>query len=404
MVFDFLYNKKESTALLIDIGNGSIGGAFISTDSGKVPRIIYNVRLPFIVVDKPDTLNLVSGMDILLDGVLNILIKNGFKQEYWKNREKKLTSALITFSSPWFQLKTKQIDILRDESFFITEEFLDDIIKKEEKIFEKELSGGSDNTKSNSFKIIEKSIIHAKINGYTINNVIGKKTKKFDAFICMSLIPENIEDKVQSAILKYVNIQKEKIIMHSFPMVSFSTIRDLFIENSDFIIMDVTGEITDLSLVRDSAIVQTVSFPSGRNFIIRQIAKTFDVQTEIAESMLHIYLSNKANSSVSGSIENILTNIEKEWSIHFERALRELSKEMVLPKKVYITSDSDVAKFYVDFLKLSKTDSTFEFRKNIDITHVNHDTLSHLCQSNARALPDEFIEILAIFYNKILKN
>ena len=390
MFFDFLHIKKEETVLLIDIGNGSVGGAFVLFRSGHLPKILYALRLPISVSEKTNASKLLDNITILLGKLLGILVKTGFT----------VSSVFISFSSPWVFLKTKHITVSQNKSFVITKAFILDIVEKEEKVFQKELSKDSPIGYLGQFYTIEKSIVHTKINGYSINDSIDKKTKTFDAFLCLSVVEKTFSDKVDDIILKHTHIGKEKILMHSFPLISFSVIRDIFSDSSDFIIMDITSEVTDMTLVKDNIITQTVSFPFGRNFIIRQIAKGFSVSNEIAESMLHIYSRNKTDSFTSSRIQEVLKDILQEWSIYFEDTFLALSTEGLLPKKVYITADSDIAFIAIEFLKLEIMDSTADFRKNLDITYIDYKILSNFYESDPKVFKDEFIDILAVFYNK----
>ena len=403
-MFNFLNSRRNEVSLMVDIGNGSIGGAFVLFSKKEVPRLLYSLRLPFKVSDRPDSDRLFKGMGTLLDELLSTMIKKGFNSDYLQGNKRKIESALVTFSSPWFMSKTKHINLAKDKPFIVSRAFMDDITEKEEQIFEKELLKDNNDLKDNSFEVIEKSVIHTKINGYTLLDIIGKKTKLLDAFLCMSIVEKSIKNKVDDLILKYTHIPKEKIFMHSFPLVSFVTIRDIFHDTSNFIIMDITGEVTDLTLVLDDIITKTVSFPSGKNFVIRQISKAFKVPSEIAISTLHAYTAEKTNDFIHKQMQAVFTDIEKEWSIYLEESLAELSPNMVFPSNLYITSDSDIVPLYLDFLKLSKTDSTSTWRNNLNIIHLNQEIISSLYKNNSTMPSDEFIGTLSIFYNKLFQN
>ena len=315
---------------------------------------------------------------------------------------KKIEKVLVTFSSPWFALKTKHINLVQQNYFLITKDFLDDIIEKEKKVFEKLLSG--EDSPNKSFEIVEKSIVHTKINGYEMSNSLGRKTKNFDAYLCLSVVGKSTIDIVHNAILKNSHIPADMVSIHTFPVVSFIVVRDIFSANSDFIIMDITGEVTDLTLVEDNVVIKSISMPSGRNFIIRQIAKKLDLSAEIAESNLHLYAEGKLDEKTKIQIQTILLDVEKEWSIYLESAIQEFSSQKNIPSTVYLTVDSDVAPIYKDFLSLVKTDSTAEFRKNMNLIHINKETLSHFYETQMEVEVNEFMAILAVFYNKLFQD
>ncbi len=339
-------------------------------------------------------------MSTNLEEQLLAISKEGFTHTYWQGKSKTIESAIVSFSSPWFVLKTKHLVISNEKDFLVSEAFLDDVIDKEEIVFVSELA----NDTQDAFEIIEKNIIHTKINGYTLNNPLGKKTKNLDAVLCMSAMDRGVVERVFNSVLRHSQIPKEKIALHTFPLVSFTVIRDFFSSGSDFLIMDVTGDMSDITLVQDSVIMQTVSMPSGRNFILRQISKAFDVSIEIAESMLHLYNTEKIQDTEKQKMQELIELVEREWAIYFENALLELSPSLSLPANLYLMAESDVSIIYNNFLSLSKVDSTASFRKSVNIISIDENSVLKFYRNDSIGKADEFIVFVSLFYKKILNS
>lgn len=398
----FFSKQKEEVSLLLDIGNGSITGALVLYRKGDIPEFLYSAEVPFIISEKTNASKLVEEMSGLLQILLDETAKQGFKHSYWKSKTKKVDGCLVSFSSPWFVSKTKHIELSNTVPFVITKDFIEDIIRKEEVLFTKELipSNGTEN----NFKVIENSIVHTKINGYTLENSIGKKTKNLDAFLYMSVVSGQIINKVENVIYKTTHIPKDRVLIHTFPLVSFTVIRDVFSASSDFVLIDITGEVTDITLVQNDVIMKSVSIPSGRNFMVRQIMKYFGVTSEIAESTLKLYTEDRLDKDDQTKMESVFIDVEKEWSIYLENGLNELSPKMVLPGNVFLTADEDVSSIYINFLKLSKTDSTAMFRKGLNINHVSMEKTMSFYKADSTIRTNEFAVILAIFYNKVINN
>lgn len=402
-IFSIFKNVKEEVSLLVDIGNGSITTSLVLFKEKELPEFLFVESSNFLVGSSPDARKLIGDMEKTLDSLLHSLIKNGFSHKYWQNKRKNIDSALIVFSSPWFTSKTNHIHLSQEKDFVITNKFLNDVLTAEEDRFIKELTKNLPNTDSGLFNIIEKSIVHTKINGYILDSVIGKKTKQFDTFIHMAIVGRNITQKIEELISRYAHIDEDRIVFHTFPLVSFSVIRDIFHTTSDFVIMDVTSDVTDITLVQNDIIIKSVSMPCGRNLILRQVSKALDSSIEIAESMIKLYIDNKLEKENLEKIERVLVDLEKEWAIYLENALQELCVDMHLPKKVYLTSETDSAFFFEKFLMLSKTDTTSDFRKNIDITKIERETLSAFYKTDFKSKTNQFIGMVALFYNKFFQ-
>ena len=147
-------------------------------------------------------------------------------------------------------------------------------------------------------------------------------------------------------------------------------------------------------MVRDGVISKVVSFPSGRNFIIRQIAKSFKVNFEIADSLLHLYIDNKADKDVITKMTSVLLNVKKEWLIYCENALADLSGGFAFPSVVFITSEDDVASIYEDFIKNSNVSSNPlpVFDQNADVIKIDTKLLANDYNPTPKFSYDEFIE------------
>jgi cell division ATPase FtsA len=270
----------------------------------------------------------------------------------------------------------------------------------DKKIFGDELRAGEDEKDlygDSGFFALEDIFTDFKINGYSITNCLGQKTKNFNASLYISAVSKSVGDIVHDQISKYFSIKTENISVHTFPFVSFVVCKKLFSSLQNFLLVDISAEMTDIIFVSKESVVGVVSFPSGRNFIVRQIAKKFAVSAEIAESLLRVWNAKKSDDETTAKIQEVISDAEKEWSIYFENAFVELAKNATLPPVVCLVAGEDVESVYSDFLKTPKDDSTAEFRKNIQIFCLDTATMSHLYDSNPKFRPNVFLSVLTIF-------
>ncbi len=398
----FAYSRDNEVVLLVDIGNGEVTSALSLHKVSGIPEILESQTEPYAVVEKIDSTKLIESMASLVDKSVKKLLENSVKNERFKGKSIKIKRIMVSFSAPWFAMKTKHILIDKEETFVITKDFINEITKKERDDFESDLAKvNPENT--GQYSIIETSILHTKINGYAIDNSINKKTKKFEAYVCMSAVPDVVEKKVVDILIKHTHALRGDISLHSFPVISFSIVRDHFSNEQDFILADVTGEVTDLTLVTDGKISVSTSLPFGRNTLIRIIAQKLCVSTEIAESNLNMYMRENMSADNSASIENAMQMIEKEWAIYLEDTLHTLSPDLVLPKNLYLTASDDVAPLFVKFFKLEKSDATGVWRKKLVITHIDKEKIGKICVFDKHLLVNEFVGMLANF-NFTLQN
>lgn len=397
-MLSFFNNTDKESSILIDIGNGTITGSIVVFERNKKPLFVYIVRNFFSISEKLEAQKLEIEMNNLLEQTLESIMKKGFEGKYWQNNRKKINKVMISFSSPWFLSKTKTIEISNDKEFIITKNFLLDVLSKEIDIYKKELEVEHG---WEYFEVVEKSIIHSKINGYVLDESVGKNTKNFNASLHISVVHNVFLDKVMDTVHKHTHLSKEKVHVNTFPLVTFSVLRDSFTKESDFMFMDITGEITDITLVKDDIIDKTVSIPSGKNFVVRQVAKNLSISTELAESTVKMFLNKKLDEQNTIKVSDILVATEKEWSIYLENALMELSPSLTLPSTLFLTIDKEYSDIYENFLKTPKMDQTNLFRKNLNLNRLDMNTLNSFYENQSGYILDEFIVILALFYKKI---
>jgi hypothetical protein len=392
-----LFEKSEKVSLLVTIGSGLISAGLVAFADGQKPTIIYSVFLPFKIEESPEKNKLASTMNSLLGQVLSLVIKDGLSQAYWKGKKKHIYSALVSFSSPWFVSKIKKIELQEGKAFVVGQSFIQSILESEKKIFVDEINGDKSKKSPDNIIVIENAFTDFKINGYSITNYLGQKTKNLTTSLYMSAVPKSVVDIVYGQLSKHFSIKAENISMNSFSFISFAVSENLFPALNDFLLVDVTAEMTDVVLVNKKSVAEIVSFPSGRNFIIRQIARKFGVSTEIAESLLRMSAGKKSDDETTTQMQEVLSDAEKEWSIYFENAFTELSKSAVLPPIVCLTAGEDVSDLYSGFLEIQKEDQTAEFRKNIQVFHLDERAMSHLYNTDPKFKPNVFLSVLTVF-------
>lgn len=390
--------KKGDVCLILDIGNASLAASLVSFVPGALPEALYTIRLPLSVSDHAHPEKLQSILLSELELALRAISETGFTHEYFRTHQKKIRKVLCVCASPWYVSRTKHVVITNEKPFVITKDFLEDVLKKEVDIFETELKSGSHGEEfKDGILVMEKSIADAKVNGYSIENPIGQKTNSCDVTLYLGIGSKELTKRILVQIDKFFHIPEQDIIWHSFPLVAHTALQKVYPHERSYILCDVTGEVTDLTLVMDGTVGQTVSFPSGKFFLIRRLSQVMQVPTEVAQSFLHLWQSGAADAQSAQKIEETLMDAEHEWSIYFEDALSSLGNVNTIPQKVFLTVDTDVAPLFVQFFKTSKTDLTASWRKGVSVVHMSEDLLKNFYTSPQSLIFDECIALESIF-------
>jgi hypothetical protein len=159
------------------------------------------------------------------------------------------------------------------------------------------------------------------------------------------MMSKNVMEKVREVLEKVFHA--DTIAFHSFALASFLTIRDLFYNDDNFILVDISGEISDVSIVYNDILYETVSFPLGRNSVVRELQKEEKMLPEEAHSALRLSAEGALAPPAAGAV----TRIEKKWLDALKEALRSLGGDLPLPQKMFVTADRDVSSWFERTLK-----------------------------------------------------
>jgi hypothetical protein len=392
-------NKKE-TVLVLDIGSGSVAGSFVEFSRNKLPKIVYVKRVPIKLIESLSGVRFKKEMIKSLKEVLHDLSKNGLLY-IEKSSKNNLKRAYCSLASPWFVSEAKTVKIKKEKSFIITEKFISDFIEREESEFENSNLSKYGSNKKYQSEVIERKLVDIKLNGYKTQDPLGKKAKEIDISIFFSMSQENILDSIEEVVSKYLYISE--ISFHSFTLASFSSIRDMYETVSNFLFLDITAEVTDVSLIKNGNILDTMSYPVGKNSVIRAVSKKLKTTTTEALSSLNLLFSGSLNKTKSDLLTRALEAPKKTWSEGFQKALIALSKGVSVPTTVFFTSDMEISSWFGDivkseeFIQFSMTDSPFI------VSFINCSSLDAYIDFRGKAEKDTFIAVESIFFNRMFE-
>jgi hypothetical protein len=124
------------------------------------------------------------------------------------------------------------------------------------------------------------------------------------------------------------------IRFQSFPFVTFTALKTVMGTSSDLLLIDIGGETTDLILIREGILEETISFPMGENFLVRKIANVFHFPFEESFSLLRQYIRGDLHSDTHKKIQEIAEDAGGRWCRFFEDCAKESPDFSSLPKNL----------------------------------------------------------------------
>lgn len=382
--------KVEDLILIFDIGSSSVGGAFFRVQKDGSPKIIYTIREPFLLSE-----------NVKIDELFNIAIQ-ALKVVATKASLQGLgvpSKIFCVLASPWHASQTRKIKYEQNSPFLFTKELADSLIQKEISNFELEHSQTPDHSIS-KIKTIEVKNMKTVLNGYTLNEPLNKKAKELEMTIFISMSHEEIFTKIEEAINRH--FASSTIIYASFLMASFVVGRDLFINQEKFVLVNIGGEITEVSMVKKDILSESSSFPMGRNFIIRGFANELKISLDEARSTISMYKDSHVEKTYAKNVDQVLLKIKTEWLKSFQSTLASLSRDISIPATIFITVSDDLASFFADTIRTEQFNQYTLTESKFRVVFLNTQSLHGIALFEDNVVRDVPLLIESIYINRFL--
>ncbi|MDD5318444.1 MAG: hypothetical protein PHF79_01290 [Candidatus Pacebacteria bacterium] len=381
---------RSTVSLIIYIGNGVVKGALVG--NSKVPYVIHteSVDIPFQEVADP------SRLESLALGALDTVCQNikikGFPRLAEKKFSAHISRTSCVFSSPWYISQTCLVKKKSEKPFVVKDSIMDELIKTAEQEIEK-------NHTNQGLVPIEKRVVSVSLNGYHLSSPLHKTAHQIDLSLFLSFAEKNIVQKVTSTITKHLH--PGKLTLHSLSLVAFSTARDIWSSLGHFMLVDVTSELTELTLIKNNAISETVTFPYGKNALVRSLSQDMHVTGEVASSLLRLWQSKSIDPSMQAKVEAAIKKARADWLSFFSKTLTSLSVGTSLPSRFLLIAHDDISPLFSDFVE-GEQYNQFSFAEgNFSVTRLTSADVAKYCSFDPEAEQDVVLTFSTLFDQKL---
>lgn len=387
----FSSSKKEGELVLVfDIRSSSVGGTFFWAQKSGVPKIIYSIR-EYITIENELNINRLLSLTLKsLEKVASMMSKKGLGTP---------SKIFCVLSSPWYVSQTRTIRLEKDTPFIFTSKFADDLIRKEIVIFEEEYLNRH---KKDIEKIepIELKNMNINLNGYPTRNPFNQKAKELEMNIFISMSEAKVLESIKTVINKYFHIENIKFC--SFAMASFTVSRDMFVHQESFMLVNIGGEITDISMIKKDVLRESLSYPMGCNFFVRNGASELKTTNDEAKSFLSLYKDGHMEKMSLKKIEIVMEKLKMEWLKKFQESLSNITNDISIPATIFITVDEELANFFSDIIKTEEFNQYTLTESKFRVIFLGTQSLHGIAIFDRNVPRDAFLIIEAIYINNFL--
>lgn len=382
--------KRDKLALVFDIKSSHVGGALFLVPKSGVPKIIFSVREPIVIEKSIEADRFLSLALKSLDIVASRIYASGLGAP---------EEIFCILSSLLYVSQTRIIELKKNAPFVFTSKLADGLIEKEISLFEAEhlekyLRAGA------PVKLIELKNIKTMLNGYETPDPINQKAKELDMTIFISMGGEDILKKIEETIKKHFHAKR--ITFSSLALSSFAVIRDIYSKKENFLLINIGGEVTDISMIKNNILRESISFPCGINFMIRGVASLFPCSLGEAESYISLFKDGHAADSVAKTLAPIINKLKMEWLRQFQDSLSNLSNDISVPADIYLTVDKEMASFFSETIKTEQFNQYTLTASKFEVTSLDPEIFHGLVAFQENVVHDTFLIIDSIFISRFL--
>ncbi|MCC2630872.1 MAG: hypothetical protein K0S38_681 [Candidatus Paceibacter sp.] len=403
-MFSLFKKPEEEIVAVFDIGNGSIGGSLVKFSKYDHPIILYTHREPLTYIPHATPKHLVGGMLKLLKSVASHLAKDGLMHiktsPFGGHR---LRDAHCVFASPWYISQTKVVKTTQEKPFTIVKDTLNDLVKKEQEEFNAAIKEGKyAEVFGPDAMLLEKRVINIRVNGYAVDEPIGKQGRELELTLFSSFISKEILSEVENVL--HASFAVRNIHHYSYAYVAWNGTTLMFPDIHDYFFVDVSGETTDISLIVKDILVETISFPIGRSTLLRRVVKEMEISPDVALSYLTMNYAGTLEKNFSEKLTGVLKPLEEEWRAEIIKILTNLRQHYRLPRTTFLTSDSDTAGFFNSAVSKTLPVELNIPQSSLAVTFLSPDKVHPHVFELEGVVHDSFIGIESVFLNALFKN
>lgn len=388
---DLFSRRTPRSIILIEIGSRGVSTAIIrsgeETPLGHQASVLASSHLPFRVHRTLNSETFTRTALGTMEAALEKLAASARGIEGIGDAE-----VVCTVSSPWHVSKTVTVSAVEEKPFEVHENGLEELITHATEDFLKE--SDAENEESPNV-LIEQQVIDVLVNGYRTARPLGKRGRSLDASVYLAIMARAVRDRMRELIERA--FPHHDIRFRSSSLVVFLTLRDMFPDHEDFLITRVSGELSEVTIVRDGILRETATFPLGSHFLLRSImASRPAIDTEAAHSLFRIVTTGNASTPEATATSRALASARNEWLRSMGRVLAPFAEEISLPNTALLIVDDEFLSWFTESLSDPSLSPLTLFQEPFQTTVVRPDIARVQVRFEPGSAPDPRIALAAL--------
>lgn len=351
----FSFGKPDHiSSIVLDIGSSTVGVAVICTHADGQAEIIWQHREYALLGNSTTQEQQLKNIKTALTNAFLEVSQHGSRALKESGHSTTISQIQATIAAPWSYTITKTITLKDEHPFEINKELVDELVesaKKQSKL----VFSTNEVAKNLGLELTHGEVLNITANGYTVTNPMDQEVREVALSYIETAIAQEVTQTLQEAQDKF--FPQASLTKQSTMYAFYLTMRNLRPNTSEVCLVDVTGEATEIGIVRDDVLLHTTHIPVGIYTLARQLAEASDTPKQETYGYMKDDPEEILTRLPEKSRDDVLTvlqNYHKEISALFMRT----GDKLTIPATMFMRSDGQTQKFFVDRLEKAAEEAT----------------------------------------------
>lgn len=352
-----LFGPKSRGVVLIDIGSGSIGGAFAYTRKGEPLVLCYSTRID--IVERADE-TLEEAMLRTLDAVCIQLVREGAPTFSREAGPTHIEMVVTSIAAPWQQTDIRTVQIAEEHPFVFTRQLMERAVAG--------IPTAADRV------VADRSVVATTLNGYETERPWGKHARKAEMTVLTSTLPRLAAKNITAALRKAFHAHTVELV--SFAPVAYAVVSSLYPLHKEYLLLDISGSATEVLLVKNGVVASVETLAQG----VRDIAPPDENRSTTLQQKQR----------------------ERTWIARLHETLERVASLHPLPQTVFMLADEPVRAHLKEVIDSSTVRTLWLSQEPLAIIPLAPEHTAAMVRVRGLAEGDVFLALLAIFYKERL--
>ncbi|MEY2640957.1 MAG: hypothetical protein RL150_350 [Candidatus Parcubacteria bacterium] len=314
--------QRAECKLIVDIRSASVGAALVVYGEAA-PSYVYGTRVPIDAAASKDAAAITPAMLAALAQVGQKVVAEGLPRLAVSTGAPRVTEAVIAFAAPWYTALVHDISVKKEKPFILTRHAWKQLLEEKLTTVAKQPTGYSN---------LEHDITRVMVNGYELKDPFHKKVQEMLIALYTSFVSEQTKTAVAEAVQKHFH--GVPCTYKTMPLISFTTLRDMFWNVDRFTFFDVGGLVTEVGVVEGGTITHIMSVPYGSQHMLQAVQAACSMDDATLTSAMSMLAKNELHPSCTEALATARTAAEQAWVTAIRTQLD--VEGITLPPRVFV--------------------------------------------------------------------